>query len=237
MKIIATYMNDIGRQRITKYVSKKFEKSSNLSKQFNKEMHKIKQLTKMMGKKKKKKVDLQAKKSRVKHKDDQTNEKSHSNVRANQIDEFVVKKDKEKNKNKNENKNTSTKKTHYVRKAVELKNLFYVTNRILHKYQLSKCCFKYQCTMQSTQSLVIKTKEKVNINAKKQKAKSSSSSISMQQIANDAKATSFYNSIKTNLIAQKSYRAEKGVNEVLGFKEVLKSKTSNVTYRFARVSI
>ncbi|KAK9307679.1 hypothetical protein QLX08_002085 [Tetragonisca angustula] len=47
--IVATYMNDIGRQRLTKYVSKKYEKASKLSKQFKKEIHKIKELTKQIA--------------------------------------------------------------------------------------------------------------------------------------------------------------------------------------------
>ncbi|XP_034950383.1 general transcription factor 3C polypeptide 1 [Chelonus insularis] len=44
--LIGTYMNDIGRQRLTKYVSKKFEKNSKISKQYHKEIHKMKELTK-----------------------------------------------------------------------------------------------------------------------------------------------------------------------------------------------
>jgi len=228
MKIIATYMNDMGRQRITKYVSKKFEKSSNMSKQFNKEMHKIKQLTKMIANESKKnlknKANLQVEKD---HEDDQNdqNNKFHSDVRVNQIEKSVVNKDEDKNEDEKPN-------IHCIRKAIELKNLFYTVNRILHKYHLLKCRSKYKCT--STQSLLVKTKEKVN--AEEQKVKPSGSSISMQQIANDAKATSLYNSIKMNLTAQKPYRSGKGVSEVLGFKEVLrnneKNKTSNVTYRF-----
>lgn len=228
MKIIATYMNDMGRQRITKYVSKKFEKSSNMSKQFNKEMHKIKQLTKMISESEENlnnKEDLQAEKPNAKQEDDETNKKSHSDICVNQVDQSAVNEDKETGQNKNKN-NT----THYIRKAIELKNLFYTVNRILYKYRLAKCRSKYKCT--STQSLLIRTKEKVNTNAEEQKVKSNSPSISIQQIANDAKATSLYNNIKMNLTAQKSRRAEKGVSEILGFKEVLQSKTSNVTYRF-----
>lgn len=228
INIIATYMNDIGRQRITKYVSKKFEESSKMSKQFNKEMHKIKQLTKMIASENEKssegKMDLQAK-----NEDNQINEKTQSNVCVGeQIDESAVNKDKEKDDAKGKDKDMSV---HCVRKAIELKSLFYTINRILHKYHLSKCCSKYKCT--STKSL-LKTKEKVDVNTEEQqKANSSSTSISMQQIANDVKITSFYNSIKTNLIAQRSYG--KRVNEVHGFKEVLQNKAStNVTYRFVR---
>ncbi|KAK0180773.1 hypothetical protein PV327_003123 [Microctonus hyperodae] len=46
VELVATYMSDIGRQRTTKYVSKKFEKNSNISMQFKTEMDKMKELTK-----------------------------------------------------------------------------------------------------------------------------------------------------------------------------------------------
>ncbi|XP_011313927.1 general transcription factor 3C polypeptide 1 [Fopius arisanus] len=46
MNIVGTYMNDVGRQRMTKYVSKRFEKNSAISKQFKTEMIKMKALTK-----------------------------------------------------------------------------------------------------------------------------------------------------------------------------------------------
>ncbi|XP_015124460.1 general transcription factor 3C polypeptide 1 [Diachasma alloeum] len=46
MHVVGIYMNDMGRQRITKYVSKRFEKNSRISKQFKTEMTKMKALTK-----------------------------------------------------------------------------------------------------------------------------------------------------------------------------------------------
>lgn len=42
-KIVATYMNDVGKQRVTKYISKKFEHSSEMSKQLAQEMNKMKE--------------------------------------------------------------------------------------------------------------------------------------------------------------------------------------------------
>lgn len=42
-KIVATYMNDVGKQRVTKYISKKFEHSSEMSKQLEHEMDKMKE--------------------------------------------------------------------------------------------------------------------------------------------------------------------------------------------------
>ena len=42
-RIVATYMNDVGKQRVTKYISKKFEHSSEMSKQLEHEMDKMKE--------------------------------------------------------------------------------------------------------------------------------------------------------------------------------------------------
>lgn len=223
--IIAKYMNDMGRQRITKYVSKKFEKSSKMSKQFNKEMHKIKELTKSITSETEgNKVASQVKdeKPSVSYEDDQTSQKSDHQVDQINVDAPIV------NKSKEENKDIDC-----IKKDIELKN--YTINRILHKYQLSKFKSKYKRT--SSQPLLVKTKNKSDINAKKQRVKPNGSSTSMQQIANDAKASSFYNSIKTNLIAQKPVRTGKGVGEVFGFMEVMQNSeknTSNITYRLLR---
>lgn len=228
MGIIAKYMNDMGRQRITKYVSKKFEKGSKMSKQFNKEIHKIKELTKRITSQNegnfKSEVALQVKdgKPSVNHEDDQTNQELDQVDQIN-IDAPIV------NKNEEENKDIDR-----IKKDIELKN--YTINRILHKYQLSTIKSKYKRT--SSQLLLVKTKDS-NINAKKQRVKSNVSSTSMQQIANDTKATSFYNSIKTNLTAQKPVRTGTGVSEVFGFIEVVQNSeknTSNITYRYVNTN-
>lgn len=42
-RIVATYMNDVGKQRVTKYIAKKFEYSSEMSKQLIQEMDKMKE--------------------------------------------------------------------------------------------------------------------------------------------------------------------------------------------------
>ncbi|KAL6422933.1 hypothetical protein ACFW04_010439 [Cataglyphis niger] len=227
MGIVAKYMNDMGRQRITKYVSKKFEKCSKMSKQFNKEIHKIKELTKSIiseneGNLVKSEIDLQVEdeKSSLNYEDHQTNKKFHQVDQIN-VDASII------NKNEEENKDIDC-----IKKDIELKN--YTINRILHKYQLSTFKSKYKRT--SSQLLLIKTKNS-NVNAKKQRVKSNVSSTCIQQIANDTKATSFYNSIKTNLIAQKPVRIGKGVGEVFGFMEVVQNSeknTSNITYRLLR---
>jgi len=231
-RIIATYMNDIGRQRITKYVSKKFEKSSKMSKQFNKEVHRIKELSKKIISKNEENLKNKAisqkenEKLSAIHEDEQTSKKSCSDYHIDKINtDASVIEDKTEEKDKCVDANNT-------RKEIELKNLFYVVNKILHKYQLSKFRSKYRYTI--SKSLLIKIKDS-DTNAKEQKAKFDILSMSMQQIINDAKATSFYNSIKTNLIAQKPIRSGKGISEVFGFMEVVennKKKNSNITYRF-----
>lgn len=224
-RIIATYMNDVGRQRITRYVSKKFEKSSKMSKQFNKEVHRIKELTKKLINKNEENLknetsttlQVENEQHPAVHKDDQTNKKSYSNYQKMDID-MVIDKD----------KNEDNVDANYARKETKLKNLFYVVNKIFHKYQLSKFRSKYRCT--TSKSLLMKSS---NTNAKEQEAKISSTS--MQQIVNDAKATLFYNSIKTNLTAQKPIRTGKGVSEVFGFMEVVQDnekRSAPITYRF-----
>lgn len=42
-RIVATYMNDVGKQRVTKYIAKKYEHSSQMSKQLMQEMDKMKE--------------------------------------------------------------------------------------------------------------------------------------------------------------------------------------------------
>jgi len=229
--IIATYMNDMGRQRITKYVSKKFEKSSKMSKQFNKEVHRIKELSKKIISKNEENLKNKAisqkenEKQSAIHEDEQTSKKSCSDYHIDKIntDASVI-------EDKTEEKENAV--ANNTKKEIELKNLFYVVNKILHKYQLSKFRSKYRYTISKSSLMKIKDSD---TNAKEQKAKLDVLSMSMQQIINDAKATSFYNSIKTNLIAQKPIRTGKGISEVFGFMEVVennKKKNSNITYRF-----
>lgn len=215
--IVATYMNDIGRQRITKYVSKRFEERSKMSKQFNKEMYKIKELTKgITNEKKESKANSEQKEKEadMKQEDDQ---KSHLNNDKNLTDV-----DTSDDTNKDTHKNC-------VRvKEAELKNKFYAVNSILRRYRLLKFRSKYKCTMSESLNMTLKTatkEEKLNV-----------SSVSMQKITNNAKATSLYNSIKTNLITQKPVHTGSGVNEVFGFMEVVqnseKKNACNITYRF-----
>ncbi|XP_018403119.1 PREDICTED: general transcription factor 3C polypeptide 1 [Cyphomyrmex costatus] len=236
--IAATYMNDVGRQRITKYVSKKYEENSKMSKQFNKEVHKIKELSmKITNKTKenlKNKTSLQAENEKYPVIHDQTSKNSSSDHHIDKVDNVdapVIDKDKilDKEEDKYADENCP-------RKETELKNLFYVVNRILHKYRLSKIRSKYRCT--TSKSLLMRRKC-LDTNAKREKEKENFDNLntSLQQIINDAKATSFYNSIKTNLIMQKPIRTAKGISEIFGFMEIVQNsekRNSNITYRLLR---
>jgi len=240
-EITATYMNDVGRQRVTKYVSKKFEKNSKMSKQFNKEIHKIKELTKEIinenEKKLKKKATENEENSSMQYENDQTNQKLHSDNhhKIDKIDveaSIINKNENEDKKDENEDKDKD-KDAHRAKKDIILKNKFHLVNRILYKYQMLGFISKYKCT--SSQSLLLKMKNS-KADVKRQESESNVSSTSLQQIANNAKTTSLYNSIKMNLTMQKSIRTEKGVNEVFGFMDIVqnneKSNSSNITYRY-----
>lgn len=232
--IIAVYMNNIGRQRITRYVSKKFEKSSKMSKQFNKEIHKIKELTKTITKENeenmKNKANLQLEnKISVELRNDKTSQISQSDNQVN-FDTSADNVDKDKSEQKD--KDTDVQR---VKKAAEQKNLFHTVNRILRSYKLLKYCSKYKCT---TSLSLLKQSSKAD--TKEQIAKRNISP--RQQIANDAKATSYYESIKTNLVAQKTNYTGKAVNEVFSFMEVVKQNDENknmfnITYRFVLIYI
>ncbi|XP_011143807.1 general transcription factor 3C polypeptide 1 [Harpegnathos saltator] len=219
--IIATYMNDMGRQRITKYVSKKYEKRSTMSKQFNKEMYKIKELTKRItsetevNQKVKVNVHQESEKIQVKQ---ENNQNIHSDNRDNSsnVDASVDDTDTHEN---------------CVEDSAGLRNKFHVANSILRRYRLLKSRSRYKCT--SSKSFILKVTSKAATKEEK-----SSPPISMQQIANNAKVTSLYNNIKTNLIMQRPVRSGNGVNEVFGFMEAVQNSnrknTSNITYRLLR---
>ncbi|XP_014483912.1 PREDICTED: general transcription factor 3C polypeptide 1 [Dinoponera quadriceps] len=215
--IVALYMNDIGRQRLTKYVSKKFEKNSTMSKQFNKEMRKIKELTKTMTNENEK--NQQEANSQPNDEDADTRQedvqKSHSDGHNSPTDDDALITDKDAQE-------------YCVTDIAELKRKFYVVNRILHRYRLTKAQSRYKCTTSKSSMLQMNSK----IVAKE------GGSVSMQRIANNAMATSLYNSIKTNLTMQKPVRTESGVNEVYSFMDVVRNREkknmSNITYRLLR---
>ncbi|XP_033321902.2 general transcription factor 3C polypeptide 1 [Megalopta genalis] len=139
--IVATYMNDIGRQRLTKYVSKKFEKNSMLSKQFHLEMHKIKELTKQM----------------ITENDDLKNKVAVDQKPVDEIVENVETKECvaviENDRNDQERSNES---------ITEMQNSFRLVNRILCKYNITKLSNRYKRTFLGLKSTATETKQSSN---------------------------------------------------------------------------
>ncbi|XP_076161731.1 general transcription factor 3C polypeptide 1 isoform X2 [Ptiloglossa arizonensis] len=219
--IVATYMNDMGRQRLTKYVSKRFEKSSKLSKQFQKEMHKIKELTKQIVT------------------ENESPEKS-----------IIIKQEKEDTIISNNSKNVEEVKisdatndcneNNYVKieeksnlPTIQIEKTFFVVNRILYKYHLTKCRNKYKRTFSNFQSRKI---EKVQV--KEENTNSNNVSLQISELSRNEKAAAAYKNIKVDLTVLTPINTDKSENEVFGFMENVqnseKKNISNITYRLLR---
>ncbi|XP_076662843.1 general transcription factor 3C polypeptide 1 isoform X1 [Andrena cerasifolii] len=215
--IVATYMNDMGRQRLTKYVSKRFEKGSALSKQFNKEMHKIKELTKQI----------------VTENDDFG--KSTSNTREDRVE--AVSADQERNleeitnssKTSDGSESNSGKSN---RPAVELQNIFHVVNRILYKYRLIKRPNRYKRTFPNFQA---STSNKAKAEGKDTNSNNTSQA---SELSCNEKAISAYKNIKVDMIVLTPMHTDKSDAEVFGFMENVqnseKKSIGNITYRLLR---
>lgn len=219
--IVATYMNDMGRQRLTKYVSKRFEKGSALSKQFNKEMHKIKELTKQIVT------------------ENDNSEKSTGNTRDDRVE--AVSADRERNVEEitNSNKTSEGSESNYVevdgkssRPAVELQDIFHVVNRILYKYRLIKRPNRYKRTFPNFQASTINKAQ-----AEGQDRNSNNTSQTSELSCNE-KAISAYKNIKVDMIVLTPMNTEKLDAEVFGFMENVqnseKKSIGNITYRLLR---
>uniref|UniRef100_A0A6V7I8R1 Uncharacterized protein n=1 Tax=Bracon brevicornis TaxID=1563983 RepID=A0A6V7I8R1_9HYME len=125
--IVGTYMNDIGRQRVTKYVSKKFEKGSCLSQKFHTEKTKMKEFTKIEFSNQ----DQSNKSIRATHKE------SRTPMVHQQIQESAMSVDPAPGSTLENTSETS---------KSDLSILFSATNRILNKYKLNRNSMKYQVT-------------------------------------------------------------------------------------------
>ncbi|OAD53659.1 General transcription factor 3C polypeptide 1 [Eufriesea mexicana] len=214
--IVATYMNDIGRQRLTKYVSKKYEKASKLSKQFNKEMHKIKELTKQITTEsnglEKAKIDIEENKNAI------INNKEESVETISKCN--IVDKD---NLVENESKTTT----------IELQKIFYIVNRILYKYHVTKRPNRYKCTFSNYLS------SKINkIEVKEENSYSNNTLLEISELSKNEKAVAAYKNIKVDLTVLKPTNKTKSENEVYGFMEdvqnIEKKSVTNITYRLLR---
>ncbi|KAK0177379.1 hypothetical protein PV328_001440 [Microctonus aethiopoides] len=144
-ELVGIYMNDMGRQRTTKYVSKKFEKNSNISVQFKTEMDKMKELTKKSN-------------NGTKYKTPSTPEEffypsvvsNENNINSKNLDV-------------DEPMEIEEKPTQTNRKY-----LFSIVNKIKKKYKLNKCGCKYSVTHENINdkkhlsALVKKSSEKIS---------------------------------------------------------------------------
>lgn len=209
--MVATYMNDIGRQRLTKYVSKRYEKTSNLSKQFKEEIHKIKEFTKQI----------------TTESDDLEKTKMITQREKNTIINNEEKESMEINKDNSIQKTSNTKVT------IELQKIFYVVNRILYKYCITMRPNRYKrtfCNYLSCQTNKIPIKEK--------NLYSNNILSQISELSKDEKAVAVYNNIKVDLTILKSTNEEKPENEMYGFLEDVqnseKRSVTNITYRLLR---
>ncbi|CAK9821586.1 General transcription factor 3C polypeptide 1 [Anthophora retusa] len=220
--IVATYMNDIGRQRLTKYVSKRYEKGSKLSKQFKKEMHKIKELTKQITTVN---DDLGKSKMIVKQEESTTVNDQKENV------EEIVTSD----TLSDDNKICSIVKTEEELNVVthDLQNVFYVVNRILYKYRIIKRPNRYKRTFSNYPS------DKMNkIQAKEEDASSNKLLPNISDLSEDEKAAAAYKNIKVDLTVFKSTGTNRSESEIYGFMEDVQNSErksgTNITYRLLR---
>ncbi|XP_031843956.1 general transcription factor 3C polypeptide 1 isoform X2 [Nomia melanderi] len=214
--IVATYMNDIGRQRLTKYVSKRFEKGSMLSKQFNIEMHKIKELTKQMTENDDSNKSVSMKQEKEEPAIDEKEKK------AVEVSECVTISE------NNENICLETTEEPTTSQSV-IQETFYVVNRILYKYRITKRANKYKRTFLNYKN---------NIQAKEEKTDSNVLS-EITDLSKNEKAVAAYKNIKVDLTILSSLKARKSENE--GFMENVQhseKKSSkhlpHITYRLLR---
>nr|XP_050861343.1 general transcription factor 3C polypeptide 1 [Vespula vulgaris] len=237
VNIVATYMNDAGRQRVTKYVSKKFEKSSMMSKQFQKEIYKIKELTKQISNKNDKAIpkqeDLQKK---------ENNEFYMHQVKTIEKVNYPTIID-----NNTIGHSHSEEQKHCIN-IDELRKVFHIVSKIFWKYRITKSQTRYKCTSLNMSEKMAnlkflkeqRHKEKaIQDERRTEETKDNfEHSTAISKISNNLKAVSIYKSIQTNLVAQNPVRTGKPVNEIFGFMEDVenseKKGISNITYRLLR---
>ena len=211
--IVATYMNDIGRQRLTKYVSKKYEKASKLSKQFKKEMHKIKELTKQIA------IESDGLEKTKTIKEDIVINDEKENVRK-VLKSDIVSKDDFLEKKSNTEK-------------VELQKTFNIVNQILYKYRITKRPNRYRCILSNYLS------DKINkVQMKEENSYSNNMLQQISELSKNEKAIAAYKNIKVDITVLKLTNEEKSENEVYGFMEDVqnseKKNVTNITYRLLR---
>ncbi|XP_076298615.1 general transcription factor 3C polypeptide 1 isoform X2 [Lasioglossum baleicum] len=210
--IVATYMNDMGRQRLAKYVSKKFEKNSMLSKQFNMEMHKIKELTKQMVTEN----DDSNKRVAIKQEPNVENDTTVENVETSECAAIN-----ENNSNDQEKSNES---------IIEMQNSFRAANKILYRYKITKLPNRYRCTSFNLKRTASERRSSLN------------NTIVIThgaEVAMSEKAAATYKNIKVSFNVVAPIKTRKSTTEVFGFMENVqnsdrRNSNNHITYRLLR---
>ncbi|XP_012153954.1 general transcription factor 3C polypeptide 1 isoform X2 [Megachile rotundata] len=223
--IVATYMNDFGRQRVTKYVSKKYEKGSKLSKQFKKEMHKIKEFKKQIPTE----TDDVEESKIIKNINPEQEEKINTNdqkeniqqTKSNAVCEVI---DINCNAQAEERSNVT---------AVELQKVFYVVNRILYKYRIIKRPNRYKQTCSKHVSSTVS-----RVEVKEKDINSDNLTLGMSELSKKQKSATAYKNIKVDLTVLTTASTAKSENEIFGFIEDVqnceKKNFTNITYRLLK---
>ncbi|XP_076248237.1 general transcription factor 3C polypeptide 1 isoform X2 [Calliopsis andreniformis] len=219
--IVATYMNDIGRQRLTKYVSKKFENGSILSKQFKEEIHKIKELTQQIP-------------TEINNVDKsattmiEENEQTHTNDQWKNVRK-LIQSDVISKSNRNDDFQTEK---NICTSIIKLQKKFYVVNRILYKYHLIKHPNRYKCTFskfQLSRDNKVETSKNIDVNNVLSR---------FSELSKTGEITAAYKNIKVDLTISKPICTEKSEADVFGFMENVqnsgKKNITNITYRLLR---
>lgn len=219
--IVATYMNDIGRQRLTKYVSKKYEKGSKLSKQFKKEIHKIKELTKQMATE-----NVKAEKGATSIEHEKSTVTTDDKGNADEVIEFnTINMVNEKSSTEMEQETNNT--------TVKLQKLFYVANRILCKYRITKRPNRYKRTCFNYVSSKMNKSQTTEGGANTNNA-----SLDVPTLTSREKASAAYKNIKVDITVLQPLKTKKPENEIYGFMEDVenseKKNGTNITYRLLR---
>lgn len=138
--IVATYMNDMGRQRVTKFVSRKFADSSRMSKQLKREMCKIKELAESVGDK----SNASSKENILQNKsNDESIERGDSGTNDVKDDKEVV--------SSNEIPSEAGEKltSNICEKKIDDTRVFDAASKILRKYKLTSSSGKYKRTFKN----------------------------------------------------------------------------------------
>ncbi|XP_046745508.1 general transcription factor 3C polypeptide 1 [Diprion similis] len=263
LKIVATYMNDVGRQRVTKFVSKRFEKTSEMSKQFEQEMDKIKKLTRTIDSNNQSHNDSVIPKTIVEPKSILKTEtkcvtienpaEAELSKRVSSSDNVnVEEKLNDETNSKNVDDSSVTKSD--TREEYQIRIKFRIVNQLLLKYGLTKVMKKYKRTFVNiterdlfsrcrksvlSQALSVKKDQKSVDRMKEQVLEEKSTNVLNSAIIDQKEVNVLCDSIEVKLVEQRpQHRLGRPTSQIIGFMEELdlneKKNISSITYRLLR---